>query len=636
MNRHLKYIFVLLVAALLVTAGLIAHRELNPEWKSYQRAYFQEEAAKVRQALAGADAGQRENLRKRLGYLSRPDYRIRQILLDNGRRADRCVTCHLDLEQLEKAHPQIKQFPFEQYGCTVCHGGVGRATEKAQAHSTLHIPHRPLHEYLQAHASKTSPIDLFNYGADGRPIGYSGSQLCLRCHQGSHPRHVARWRKLKFQPLDKVRKKLQELRAKGVDLTLAQCLACHTTGYNAENGSYAEDRVTCENCHGPGAFYVDLMAGGKAREGAELARVNILETQAQRICLNCHKPERHDSYLGQDSAPAVLAAPLDGAPPPVLDGLTGDSAWQTAAETRVPTWRLGDGAPRPGTEVRVRAVFDHQRIYFVFRWFDPQPQNQMGHWLYGPSGWQAQAAWPDALALDWQATAKVADFKQGGCAVLCHTTGRFAAFPRMATGQDGAVVDEWYWNAFSAEKAGRPGDGFLDNRVEFIAPGSPLPPLRWARTGQSAAHGDDTSAARLPDELGGVPLILNMKLHGNRTPGPAFRLQQGRRVPLQPGEPAIPGEMVPLYVGGPPAKGDSADIAGRAAWADGYWTLELGRALRTDSPRDIQFQTLPGTVAFGLAVWDGSIGEGHQVATLVTLRFTTPLKTNPQPSGVPK
>ena len=89
MNRNLKYVFTLLVAALLITAGVIIYKETNPQWKNYQRAYYQEEAAKVRRALEGAGKTQRESLLKRLGYLSRPDYRIRQILLDGGRRADR-------------------------------------------------------------------------------------------------------------------------------------------------------------------------------------------------------------------------------------------------------------------------------------------------------------------------------------------------------------------------------------------------------------------------------------------------------------------------------------------------------------------------------------------------------------------
>jgi Ethylbenzene dehydrogenase/Cytochrome c554 and c-prime len=629
MAPHLKSIFALLVAALLITTGWIAYRELNPQWKAYQRVYYQREAAKVRQALAGADQDRRQNLEKRLRYLTRPDYRIRQILLDDGRRADRCVTCHLDPEQLAKTHPQVKRFPFEQYGCTVCHGGIGRATEKSRAHSTLRIPRRPLQEYLQARQSKTNPLDLFNFGADGRPIQFTGSQLCLRCHLGSHPRHVARWRQLKFQPLARVQNKLKELHQTGIAVALDQCLACHTTGYNALQGSYVEDRVTCESCHGPGGFYADLMAGGKAREGAQLARASLLESQAERVCLNCHRPDRHDSYLNKDVAPVLTAAYLDDAPAPVLDGQAGDAAWQRTVETHVPTWQLGDGPPQPGTAVAVRAVYDRKRIYFVFRWSDPNRQTQLGRWISRESHWQVAAVWPDALALDWSTTEKVADFQQGGCAVLCHTTGRFADFPRMATRQDDAIVDEWYWNAYAARRAARPGDGFLDSRVDYIAPATPVAVFGWVRPGQSAAHGSDTSGARLPDVLGGLPLIPNARQVQGKVRGPAFRLQSGQRVPVDPTEAAGPRETLPLFASGRPEQGDSADIDGRAVWAGGYWTLEMGRPLRTSSSRDIQFDPAQIGTTFGLALWNGSTGDRHQVATKVSLRFQAPGAANP-------
>ncbi len=626
MTPKLIGIFALLVAALLVTTGLIVYHEMNPQWKQVQRAYFEAQAVKVRQAMAGADKTRRDKLQERLRYLSRPDYRIRQILLDGGRRADRCITCHLDLDALEVTHPQFQRFPFEQYGCTECHGGVGRATEKKRAHSTLRIPRRPLYEYLQARASKNTRIDLFNFGANGRPIPYTGSQLCLRCHLGSHPRHVARWRKLKFQSLDKVQKKLQALRREGLDLDSAQCRACHTTGFNAVDGSYLEDRVTCEGCHGPGGFYADLMVGGKAREGAELARANILETRSDRVCLNCHTPDRHDRYMQADVAPVVVAGRLEGIAPPVMDGKIPDGAWKTALETTVATWQLDDGAPRSGTDVKVRAVYDQTRIYFVFQWPDANPQDQMGRWIYRQSRWQAEKDWPDALALNWQITSKVADFKQGGCAVLCHTTGRFAEFPRMATRQEGAVVDEWYWNAFAAGQSGRPGDGFLDDRVEYIAAGSKPAAFGWARDGQSMAHGSDTSGKRIPDVLGAMPLVLNVQQTQGNAPGPAFQIRNGERQPVDLMETVGGNGALPLYIGGRPETGDSADIRGAALWADGYWTLEISRALRTASPRDVQLDPGQNTASFGLALWNGSMGNRHQVATLVTLRYAAPLK----------
>jgi hypothetical protein len=432
---------------------------------------------------------------------------------------------------------------------------------------------------------------------------------------------VARWRKLKFKPLDKVNDKLEELKDKGTAIEASRCLSCHTTGYDEKTGRYKEDRVTCESCHGPGGFYAELMAGGRAREGAELARANILKTDAESVCLTCHAPGRHSDYEGDDGPPVVTALYLGGKAKPVPDGSALEDAWDKAPETRVSTWRLDDGPPRPGTDVFVRALYDEARIYFAFRWLDQTRQEKMGEWVFDSGRWRAELTWPDALALHWQASDKVDDFHQGGCAVLCHTSGRFAAFPRMAGRREGAVVDEWYWNAFAAPRAGRPGDGFLDNRVVFIPEGSKAPPLRQSIPDLSAAHGSDASGNRVPQTVGGIPLILNAAGTEKGPVRPEFYMEGGERVTLPAGAESPPATVLPLYETGPPEGGDSADIRGRASWSGGIWTLELSRALQTPSGRDVQLQPPGKNETFGLAVWDGSAGDRHQVSTLVRLHF---------------
>jgi hypothetical protein len=621
-TRHLYFVFALLVIALLVTLSFILRKEMNPKWMSHQEAFFQKERKKVVKALAGANRTERINLQRQLRYLNRPRYKIRQILLKGGTRADRCTTCHIDLKRLEKKHPEIDRFPFAQYGCTVCHGGVGRATEEERAHSTLRIPPRPLYDYLEARGTETSVLDLFQFSASGERIDFAGSNLCLRCHLSSHPRHVARWRKLKFQPFEKVRNKLEELRKSGLELDESRCLNCHTTGFNPRTGRYLEDRVTCENCHGPGEFYADLMAGGRARDGAMLARANILKTRSDRVCLNCHKANRHVDYAGEDVPPTLTAAYLDGEKAPEIDGRDMDGTWDIALETKVPTWQINDGTPQPGTKIYIRAVYSDTQIYFVFRWPDKTRHDRMGQWRFSNGRWQAKAEWPDALSLHWQATAKVDDFGLGGCAVLCHTTGRFKKFPRMATRQEDALVDEWYWNAFVAEKGGRPGDGFLDNQVKFIPPGSSTPPFRSAHPSVSAAHGSDGSGARMPETVGGVPLFLNAKKTGGKQTVPRFQMVEGQRIPSQSSDGGEPVKKVlPLYLSGPPEGGSSADISGGASWSDGFWVLELSRALKTNDKRDAQLDPSEKNYSIGLAVWDGATGNQHQVATVIKLRF---------------
>ena len=77
---------------------------------------------------------------------------LRQITNANLRVADRCVSCHVSMapgEQAVKgdailvAHKPVVHDPSE-YGCTICHGGQGSATEKADAHGSVHFWPEPM------------------------------------------------------------------------------------------------------------------------------------------------------------------------------------------------------------------------------------------------------------------------------------------------------------------------------------------------------------------------------------------------------------------------------------------------------------------------------------------------------------
>jgi hypothetical protein len=155
-----------------------------------------------------------------------------------------------------------------------------------------------------------------------------------------------------------------------------------------------------------------------------------------------------------------------------------------------------------------------------------------------------------------------------------------------------------------------------------LAPGSLKPVLRWAQPEISAAHGSDTSGERRPGTVGGIPLTLNAKENEGKPPQPRFYIEGGKQVPLQlsdSGQPA--SKTLPLYESGIPEGGDSADIRGSASWSDGFWTLELSRALRTPYKRDVRLDQPEKSYSFGLAVWDGTTGDQHQVVTIVKLRF---------------
>lgn len=77
---------------------------------------------------------------------------LRQVVNENLGVADRCVSCHVSMAPGEQsttgapvlaAHKPVVHDPAE-YGCTVCHGGQGQATEKRDAHGDVHFWPEPM------------------------------------------------------------------------------------------------------------------------------------------------------------------------------------------------------------------------------------------------------------------------------------------------------------------------------------------------------------------------------------------------------------------------------------------------------------------------------------------------------------
>ena len=127
-------IFSISSVLLLVAAAWGAWNDYNRDWKKYQRRYndlvAQRLDPKLRQAV-------------------RPEkLEVKQIVVNQLHRVDRCVTCHVaydnpafskDQEPLRQHTTSIlKSHPVEKYGCTICHGGQGTATTyEGAAHEEL-------------------------------------------------------------------------------------------------------------------------------------------------------------------------------------------------------------------------------------------------------------------------------------------------------------------------------------------------------------------------------------------------------------------------------------------------------------------------------------------------------------------
>ena len=116
-------------AILLLLTGWVYWDYYGPEWKSYQ--------SEFRGLVTGHFGAERAR---------QVPSGIQQIWVAELNRVDRCVTCHLGLEWegLEdapnpyRAHPPgiLRKHPLVSYGCTICHGGQGFATDVESAHAT--------------------------------------------------------------------------------------------------------------------------------------------------------------------------------------------------------------------------------------------------------------------------------------------------------------------------------------------------------------------------------------------------------------------------------------------------------------------------------------------------------------------
>ncbi len=125
------YLTLTLVSALVVLAFslLAAYREATPEWKMYRSVYRKLFIEKAK--AAGKDAVP-------------PDMGIQQIYLPELGRVDRCTNCHAGVDNPLMADAEIpyrqhsgdylQDHPVDRFGCTVCHYGQGRATNKKEAH----------------------------------------------------------------------------------------------------------------------------------------------------------------------------------------------------------------------------------------------------------------------------------------------------------------------------------------------------------------------------------------------------------------------------------------------------------------------------------------------------------------------
>lgn len=191
-EKHIRtYQLVVVIASSLLVVGLLLAWVLSgpaQEWKSYQREFhsiWEIHADSLSEQIAVPEKG------------------IHQLLPEGLKRTDRCITCHMGIEnpymkgetQPYASHPgdYLKHHPVEKYGCTICHGGQGRALNVREAHANAEGVHwnYPLlmepyiesacgqcHLAIFSAESSFAGLDVFNEGQE-----IFNREGCLGCHK---------------------------------------------------------------------------------------------------------------------------------------------------------------------------------------------------------------------------------------------------------------------------------------------------------------------------------------------------------------------------------------------------------------------------------------------------------------------
>ncbi len=181
--RQLKILLLISSLACLALLALAAFEEnFTADWRAVQIEYAQLLQQKARAA----------------GTENPANYPIelRQVFLKDWNRVDRCVSCHtgIDNPAFQDAKPPwtthpgnlLEHHPVDRFGCTICHQGQGRATDKDAAHGRVPFWDQPLlvGDLAQATCTKCHhEADVPDAPALARGQRLVSELGCAGCHQ---------------------------------------------------------------------------------------------------------------------------------------------------------------------------------------------------------------------------------------------------------------------------------------------------------------------------------------------------------------------------------------------------------------------------------------------------------------------
>jgi hypothetical protein len=130
MRSYHRYFLLLLFLLTLAVLWAITEEGRKP-YKGYQKIYATRKIAQLEeQALAAESPDGRGEILRQIRAVQQELPRIQEVTLFDGRR-ERCLSCHIGIEQISDAHP------VQSFGCVLCHGGDPLSVTLPAAHQGL-------------------------------------------------------------------------------------------------------------------------------------------------------------------------------------------------------------------------------------------------------------------------------------------------------------------------------------------------------------------------------------------------------------------------------------------------------------------------------------------------------------------
>ena len=300
---------------------------------------------------------------------------------------------------------------------------------------------------------------------------------------------------------------------------------------------------------------------------------------------------------------------------------------------------------------QVKAVYDDQNIYMLFQYNDGTYSTNREPWYFDTASgkWTYESRYPqfnedglivrkgfyeDKLSVMWEAT-PVEGFFEVGCGVACHvglspfqSEGGKSAL--KYTNSFGEVMDMWHfkytrfgggwarsmddqytdWGSTNKNggRHGDPGTSHYSSNKTTIN-GMSVP--KYVIPAASAQYSWITS-----DQIdsGEAQAVVDLQSDGSLV------LANGTVIDVSNPDYQRDGILNPPSIYSRTPDGDRADIEATAQYGGGIWTVEIRRALVTGSPKDVQFDDMTDTYAFGIGIFDNA-GIAHATSSVRYLKF---------------